>query len=217
MHCASCVGKVESSLAKVPGVSSAAVNLATEQATVDYEAGACTLDQLYAAIEAAGYEPKPLARTYAVRGMHCASCVKKVEDALLGVDGVERAQVNFATEHATVTAPPTVGVDALRRAVAAAGYELTREVEAGAEVEDEEAQERARAERDLRIRMVFALGVGAVLMVLAQAGDIPGLSDVRRPLHQRDLVPAGDAGAVLGGVAVLSRARGRSGSIARPT
>jgi P-type Cu+ transporter len=179
MHCASCVGKVEGSLAKVPGVSKAAVNLATEQATVDFDAGACTLDQLYDAIEAAGYEAKPLARTYAVRGMHCASCVKKVEDALLGVEGVERAQVNLATEHATVTAPPTIEVDSLRRAVAGAGYELTREVEAGEEVQDEEAQERARVERDLRIRMIFALAVGAVLMVLAQAGDIPGLSDIR--------------------------------------
>jgi Cu+-exporting ATPase len=179
MHCASCVSKVEGSLAKVPGVSNAAVNLATEQATVEFEPEACTLDQLYDAIEAAGYEPKPLAKTYAVRGMHCASCVKRVEDALLSVPGVERAQVNLATEQATVTAPASVAIDGLQRAAAAAGYEITREVEAGEEVADEEALERTREERSLRMRMLFALGAGAVLMVLAQGGDIPGLSDIR--------------------------------------
>jgi P-type Cu+ transporter len=34
MHCASCVGRVERALAAVPGVSAAAVNLATRRATI---------------------------------------------------------------------------------------------------------------------------------------------------------------------------------------
>lgn len=37
MHCASCVGRVESALARVPGVKEARVNLATEQASVTFE------------------------------------------------------------------------------------------------------------------------------------------------------------------------------------
>ena len=39
MSCASCVAKIEHGLSAVPGVSRAAVNLATEQATVEYQPG----------------------------------------------------------------------------------------------------------------------------------------------------------------------------------
>ncbi|MEX2159483.1 MAG: heavy metal translocating P-type ATPase [Dehalococcoidia bacterium] len=180
MSCASCVVKVEGSLEKVPGVSDAAVNLATEEATVDYDSSRTKLADLYKAIETAGYQAKAITKTFSVRGMTCASCVKTVEDALLKVEGVQRAQVNLATERATVSFAPAVPVEDLRRSVAAAGYELAREVEAGDETDDIEATERAGEERGLRVRMIVALAGGAVLMVLAQSGDIPGLSEIRR-------------------------------------
>jgi len=54
MTCASCVGRVERALAKVPGVTSASVNLATERATVRVLAGV-PVSTLEAAIEKAGY------------------------------------------------------------------------------------------------------------------------------------------------------------------
>ena len=180
MTCASCVAKVEGSLEKVAGVSDAAVNLATEEATVEYDASSTTLDDLYRAIEAVGYEAKPVTRTFTVRGMTCASCVKTVEDALLKVEGVQRAQVNLATERATVSLGPSVAIEDLRRSVAASGYELAREVVGGDEADDIEAAERSREERDLRVRVVISLAAGAVLMVLAQSADIPGLSELRR-------------------------------------
>ena len=179
MTCASCVGKVEGSLKKVAGVDRAAVNLATEEATVDYDAATCTLDDLYRAIDAVGYEAKPLSRTFAVSGMHCASCIKRVEDALLTVEGVQKAQVNLATERATVTLSPSASLDELRSSVSAVGYELTREVDAGAELEDAEAEERARDERRLRLRMLFAAAIAGVLIVLSQSSHLPLLSDAR--------------------------------------
>ena len=55
MTCASCVGRVERALKAVPGVEQAAVNLATERATVRGIADAYTL---LAAIEKAGYEAR---------------------------------------------------------------------------------------------------------------------------------------------------------------
>jgi Cu+-exporting ATPase len=56
MHCAACVGKVERALASVDGVARASVNLATEQATVELDAGRATLAALRDAVTAAGYE-----------------------------------------------------------------------------------------------------------------------------------------------------------------
>lgn len=58
MTCASCVARIERALKAVPGVSSAAVNLATERATVTIVAGAVELSSLEAAVHAAGYEAR---------------------------------------------------------------------------------------------------------------------------------------------------------------
>ena len=66
MHCAACVGKVERALTSVAGVASAAVNLATERATVAFDPARTDFAHLRAAVAAAGYElaePSPEAET----------------------------------------------------------------------------------------------------------------------------------------------------------
>lgn len=61
--------------------------------------------------------------TYQIKGMHCASCAVKIEKAFVGVSGVTRATVNFATETAQVEGD--AGFDALQAAVArVGGYQL---------------------------------------------------------------------------------------------
>ncbi len=66
--------------------------------------------------------------TIGVGGMTCASCVARVERALMKVPGVAEATVNLATEKATVTfEPASVEVDSLLGAIEDAGYEPRRE------------------------------------------------------------------------------------------
>ncbi|MCX5515869.1 heavy metal translocating P-type ATPase [Kaistia algarum] len=60
MTCASCVSRVEKALKKVPGVTEASVNLATERATV--QAGGANAEALEAAVRAAGYEAHAITR-----------------------------------------------------------------------------------------------------------------------------------------------------------
>ncbi len=55
MTCASCVRRVEKSLAGTPGVADANVNFATEQAVVRFDPARTSLDQLRASVEKAGY------------------------------------------------------------------------------------------------------------------------------------------------------------------
>ncbi|WP_438391363.1 heavy metal translocating P-type ATPase [Caballeronia sp. DA-9] len=62
---------------------------------------------------------------FAIGGMTCASCVRRVEKALAKVPGVEQVSVNLATEKATVCAEPSVSRDQLLAAVTKAGYEAT--------------------------------------------------------------------------------------------
>ncbi|HEY3490078.1 MAG TPA: heavy metal translocating P-type ATPase [Candidatus Deferrimicrobiaceae bacterium] len=61
--------------------------------------------------------------TFAVEGMSCASCVARVERALVKVPGVVSASVNLATKSASVDyAPGTADPAAFRAAVEEAGY-----------------------------------------------------------------------------------------------
>ncbi len=63
-------------------------------------------------------------KTYQIIGIHCASCVTKIEKALQGVPGVTKASVNFATETAVVEGE--VPMETLATAVArVGGYKLT--------------------------------------------------------------------------------------------
>lgn len=69
--------------------------------------------------------------TLDIGGMTCASCVGRVEKALNRVGGVAGAEVNLATEVATVRFDPaTVGLKELSAAVARAGYTATPRREA---------------------------------------------------------------------------------------
>ena len=64
--------------------------------------------------------------TLDIGGMTCASCVGRIEKALLKLDGVADARVNLATEVASVTyAPNLIQLDDLTGAVAKAGYSAT--------------------------------------------------------------------------------------------
>ena len=114
-----------------------------------------------------------------IRGMTCASCVRRVEGALEQVPGVVAASVNLATEEATVTASGTP-LAALREAVGKAGYELWLPGEGadeGAARDGLEAQRRADYEA-LRSRTIFAGAIAAILVGAMLYTRLPGLDQV---------------------------------------
>jgi len=132
MSCASCVARVERSLADVPGVQDVSVNFATEQASVK-ALGDVGMDTLKAAVAKAGYSVGEQSLSLAIEGMTCASCVSRVEKALKQVPGVLSASVNLATETAEVSvARNTATLPALIAAVAKAGYQAREIPAAGA-------------------------------------------------------------------------------------
>ena len=132
MTCASCVARVEKSLAGVPGVLDATVNLATEAASIHAD-GSVDLGALRGAVEKAGYGVGEQTLDLQIEGMTCASCVARVEKALAQVPGVASATVNLATEKAEVKlARRDVDLAALIAAVAKAGYEARQADDAGA-------------------------------------------------------------------------------------
>ncbi len=71
-------------------------------------------------------------RSYKIKGMHCASCATAVEKALGNVEGIKKANVNIATEKASVEAEDDISHDSLKKAVQDAGYDVEEE-DSGAE------------------------------------------------------------------------------------
>ncbi|WP_317202853.1 heavy metal translocating P-type ATPase [Janthinobacterium sp.] len=124
MTCASCVARVEKALAAVPGVRGVSVNLATESARVESDAP-LALEALRLALEKSGYAMGQSEISLNIAGMTCASCVGRVEKALLKVPGVLEAGVNLATESARVKFSGDLDAATLIGAVEAAGYHAT--------------------------------------------------------------------------------------------
>ena len=169
MSCASCVAKIEGALRSVDGVQQAEVNFATEKASVRFDPNQAQISQLARAVEDAGYELAKEKVTFGVQGMTCASCVNHIEEALRGLNGVFQANVNFATEKATVEyLPGVVDLAAMRQAVVDAGYEALAP-ESGA-VDKEKAAHEAKV-RELKIKIVF----GALISVPVFFGSYPSL------------------------------------------
>ncbi len=141
MTCASCAMRIEKGLKKVPGVADAQVNLATEQATVTYNAAQTGPEQMVQKVDAVGYKAIPLVvpatrpvepqvqeahTVLALEGMTCASCAMRIEKGLKKVPGVLDAQVNLATERGTVTYnPEQTGLEQMVQKVEAVGYKAT--------------------------------------------------------------------------------------------
>ncbi len=119
LTCASCVGRVEKALHKVIGVTDVTVNPATDTATIQ---GTASFSELIAAVIETGYQVPVKVIQFGIGKMSCASCVKRVEQALLKVTGVVSASVNLATEHVQVKTLFFVTDEQLAQAVTQAGY-----------------------------------------------------------------------------------------------
>ena len=173
MTCAACVWRIEEAVSSVPGVREASVNLATERAQVTFDPAQVTPGAIAQAVTAAGYTPAVVKNTLRVRGMQDASAVGRVEAALRAVPGVLRADINLAAEHALIAFLPDVtDVAACREAVAAAGYTLEGEDEAGAEADhDAQAQTADQAaQRALKIRLGIALSLAFAVLLGSMGG-----------------------------------------------
>jgi len=179
MTCAACVRRIEQGLASMQGVSSAAVNFATETASVEYDPAAVQAEALRAKIKSLGYEPLDPVRestgllrkmTVSVGGMNCAACVRRVEKALKKVPGVSDASVNLASSKAVIShVPGQLVFEDLKNALEQSGYQFLGLV--GEASEDPMEAERQKELRELKIKLV----VGIVLSVLIHVGSMPEL------------------------------------------
>jgi P-type Cu+ transporter len=169
MTCANCVATVERNLKKLDGVGGAVVNLSSERATVEFDPSLLTLPDLVARVERAGYGIASGEADLIIKRLADDNDARRLEKALLSLDGVLEAQVNYTAEKARVRYIPTVVSQAeIRRAVSGAGFEA---LELGGDAEDAEAKAREHEINEQRRLLIVGLVFTIPLFLFSMAMD----------------------------------------------
>lgn len=165
MSCASCASTIQRSLTEINGVKKAAVNFATSRATVLYEPQLVKPEDFISSVRRSGYDVGTASLELPIKGMNCASCVQKIEKALLQTKGVTKAAVNLATERAKVEyLPSETSLGEIKRAIESSGYSVL-EVTPTEEVEDPERLVRQREYRKLKMKLIIGMIIGLVIFL----------------------------------------------------
>jgi len=142
MDCASCVGKIETALKRMPGVSDIRLNFATEKLELTLAPDSATqISSIEKTIKSLGFgvsastsqktasdidapQDMPAGVSMQVEGMDCASCVSKIETALARMPGVSDIRLNFATEKLELTLAPdsTTQVGDIEKSIKSLGF-----------------------------------------------------------------------------------------------
>ncbi len=157
MTCAACSTRLEKMLNRVDGVTEASVNLATERASVHFDGAVASPSIIAGVVAKAGFEVPTESVRLDIGGMTCATCSGRIEKVLRRIDGVATAQVNLASEVATIAFTPGVtSVAALVSAVQKAGFEATVALTDAAAQAERRAAEARVARRELILLVASA-------------------------------------------------------------
>ena len=185
MHCASCVRRVERAILGVAGVASASADSVAGRAEAGFEgpvpAGAAT--RVADAIAALGFQVRDETLEIGIDGMHCASCVRRVETAVAAVPGVRAAVASLVGNRVTVTLAARPGdrsaEAALDAAIRSVGKIPRPPAAPAADGPTPERAEQARLRRDLVLAACLTVPLVLVAMLGPLLGPSPGLADPR--------------------------------------
>lgn len=165
MTCTTCAATIEKGLSEMRGIEQVKLSYASGKASIEYDPVTVDLAAINKTISQLGYGTATRKSIFPVSGMTCAGCVSHVEKALLSVNGVISANVNLASEKATVEYLDETTFPELRRAVEEAGYKLGTEAVA---LEDVSIAAR-RESLALRNKFILAAIIGVSIMLLGWA------------------------------------------------
>ena len=180
MTCAACAQRIEKTVKKLPGISQASVNLASEKLFVEYDSS-LDLSDIKAAVSKIGYEAAEKTEysdvTIPIGGMTCAACARRVEKAVGKLEGVESSSVNFATEKATIAYDPRkVRLSAIKAAIEKAGYQALEVNKADAADED-----RLRKQQEIKTLWTKFITSAVFSLPLLYIAMAPMISFIRLP------------------------------------
>ncbi len=165
MSCASCAANIQKSLSRLEGVEKAEVNFATSKATVIFNPRLVRLADFVTAIRETGYDVGTAAVELMLEGIVCASCVLKVEKALLGLRGIGKASVNLATGRVRVEyLPSETNLSEIKRTIEETGFRVL-DIPGEKEKVDAEQAVRTKEARELKARFISGLILAVIIFL----------------------------------------------------
>jgi Cu+-exporting ATPase len=167
---------LKSTLRAVNGVDTVNVNVAANRLEVQYDAQKVDVARLVGAVKSIGFQVGGTKVKIGIENLRCASCVKFIEDELKSTQGVLNANVNIATQEATVDyLPQTTTLAELNKAIKTWGYK-PRPATSDAPVHKQEEAHK-REYRKLMNKFWFAAAISVFVMVTAYYQVVPFLRD----------------------------------------
>ena len=180
MHCAACSARIEKVVGGMDGVSGVAVNLAAETMELDWDEAALPFTDIAARVKDIGFEliapaeEDEVTQTFAIGGMHCASCSARIEKVVGDLPGVIAAEVNLATETARIVYRKSeCSSRTIRETIAALGFEAKAVVSRASDFELRQ-QEKKEELTAMQRRLVLAFCFTIPLLYVAM-GEMAGL------------------------------------------
>ena len=172
MSCINCAHTIEKELAKLNGVTQATVNLAAEQALIDYNPDLINQKTIEAAVTNAGYHVIHEKIVLQIGGMSCVNCAKTIEKALGNREGVYNAAVNFAAENVAVEYnPQQISLASIKKTIQDSGYQVIEQQQKTNE--DTAGKERKRHIRHLKILLATSVALTIPILVLMWLSPLP--------------------------------------------
>ncbi|WP_172372805.1 heavy metal translocating P-type ATPase [Sporosarcina jiandibaonis] len=126
MTCSACASRIEKGLSRIEGVEKANVNFALERSSIVYDPTKTNVNEFKERVEKLGFGVVLEKVDFDITGMTCAACATRIEKRINKMDGVAKANVNFALETIAVEYDGNqVETGDMINAVKKMGYELT--------------------------------------------------------------------------------------------
>lgn len=167
---------LETAIKQVPGVSEVKTNGQQGILQVTYDPSLVTVERLTQLVKQGGYQVGGAQTRIGIEDLRCASCVGFIEEELRATTGVLKANVNIATQEATVNyLPEKTALPQLHQAIETWGYK-TRPTPSD---DPEDAQQLAHQREYGRLmqKFWFAAVIAILVMVTAYPQVVPVMRD----------------------------------------
>jgi len=123
LSCSTCVNTIEKEIKKLPGIKSAVVNYASETAFVEFKNAETSTSEIISAVKNAGYQAGMSTLKLGINGMHCGSCVTKIEKEFAQTKGIISASIDLGSESALINyVPGSINVNEIKKVIEKLGY-----------------------------------------------------------------------------------------------
>ena len=172
MSCSNCALSVEMNVGKLPGVSSAHVDFATEKATIDFEPLQVSEKDIIGRIRQVGYDVSIAKAELPILGLKEPSDSINLEKIISRQEGVLTASVIFSNERLTVEyLPSMISIQELTAVIRKAGFNIVKVDESIEEEDDVEASARAKEHDKQKNLLIVGLFFTIPLIIYSMARD----------------------------------------------